>query len=187
MKNYLIATALLSAASLAAADSLGLSGSYTKGFYRAGGESLDFDGAFGVGLSYTYDLDSVSAVRTQLELFPNLYGSDKLGFGGEFTYLRSVTSTGGADVYVGGGLGLNTVSASGATDAGRITARLTTINPTLLAGVRYAVAPGFSGFFELAGGPSFLRASVSGGSATVSDTATGAFLKPSIGFTYTIR
>lgn len=187
MKKFLIATALLSCVSLAAADSLGLSGSYNKGFYRADGEALEVDGAFGVGLSYTYDIDAVSAVRTELDLLPNLYGSDKLGFGGEFTYLRSVFSSGDADVYLGGGLGLNTVSDSGTENGVTYTVRLTAINPTLLAGVRFVAAPGLSAFAELAGGPSFLRATVSNGSQNVSDSISGAFIKPRVGFTYTIR
>ncbi|WP_189070754.1 hypothetical protein [Deinococcus radiotolerans] len=187
MKNVLIVTALLGSLSFAAADSLGLSGTYNKGFYKADGESVDFDSSFGVGLSYTYDLDAVSAVRAELELLPNLYGSDKLGFGGEFTYLRSVMTSGAADVYLGGGLGLTTVGDSGTSDGVTYTARLTAVNPTLLAGVRFAAAPGFSAFAELAGGPSFLRATVSRGSQSVSDSVNGAFLKPRLGFTYTLR
>lgn len=100
-EKILITTALLGTVSFAAADSLGLSGTYNKGFYRADGESVDVDGSFGVSLSYTYDLDAMSAIRADLELLPNLYGSEKLGFGGEFTYLRSVMTSGEADVYFG--------------------------------------------------------------------------------------
>jgi len=187
VKKILITTALLGTVSFAAADSLGLSGTYNKGFYRADGESVEVDGSFGVSLSYTYDLDAVSAVRADLELLPNLYESGKLGFGGEFTYLRSVMTSGEADVYFGGGLGFNTVSDSATSNGVTTTARLTAINPTLLAGARFAVAPGFSAFAELAGGPSFLRLSASSGGQSVSDSINGAFLKPRIGFTYTIR
>ncbi|WP_189073785.1 hypothetical protein [Deinococcus sedimenti] len=187
MKNLLIATALLGSASFAAADSLGLSGTYNKGFYKADGDSIESDGSFGVGLSYTYDLDAVSAVRAELELLPNLYDSEKLGFGGEFTYLRSVMTTGEADVYLGGGLGFNTVSDSATSNGVTTSVRLTAINPTLLAGVRFAVAPGFNAFAELAGGPSFLRLNASSGSTSVSDSINGAFIKPRIGFTYTLR
>lgn len=183
MKNVLIATALLGSVSFAAADSLGLSGSFNKGFYRNSGESVEFDGSFGVGLSYTYDIDAVSAVRGELELLPNLYGSQKFGFGGEFTYLRSVMTSGDADVYVGGGLGMNTVAESN----GEFTVRLTAINPTLLAGARFAVAPGFSSFVELAGGPSFLRASMTDGVNSESASINGMFIKPRIGVTYTLR
>ena len=183
MKKSILILLALSTVSTAAADSLGLSGAFQKGFYRADGEAVDVDGSAAIGVSYTYDLDSVSSVRAELELLPNLYGSEKLGFGGEFTYLRSVFNDGAANVYVGGGLGLNTVSET----ADGATVRLTGINPTALAGVNYAVAPGFAAYLELAGGVSFLRGSVSNGSASVSTSATGAFIKPRIGVTYNLR
>lgn len=183
MKKSLLTLLALTTVSTAAADSLGLSGAFQKGFYRAEGESVEFDGSAAIGVSYTYDLDSVSSVRAELELLPNLYGSDKLGFGGEFTYLRSVFNDGMANVYVGGGLGLNTVSDT----MDGVTARLTGVNPTALVGVNYAVAPGFAAYLELAGGASFLRASASSGGVSFSNSATGAFVKPRIGVTYNLR
>ncbi len=173
----------LSTVSTAAADSLGLSGAYLKGFYRVDGKNTDVDGSAAIGLSYTYDIGSASAVRAELELLPNLYETKKLGFGGEFTYLRSVMTSDMTDVYLGGGLGLNTVSE---TSQG-VTVRATAINPTLLVGARFAVAPGFSAFAEFAGGPSFLRGSVGNGTASVSTSLTGAFIKPRIGVAYNLR
>lgn len=189
MKKLTLMLTLLSTLSFAAADSLGLSGGYTKSFYSPDGESADLDGSAVIGVQYSYSVDELSTVRAGVELFPNLYGSGKLGFGGEVAYLRTVSSGGaaGADVYVGGGLGINTVFETFSEDGVTGSASLTAINPTLLLGVNYAAAPNFGVYAELAGGPSFLLARVSGGGVSVSDSTLGAFVKPRIGLTYTFR
>lgn len=192
MKKTLILLAGLVAVSTAGADSVGLRGGYYQPFYSNQGTNSNTPGSGSIGFQYAYSLDALSTVRGALDLFPNMYGLKKLGFGGEVAYLRKIpgalsTNT-DMNVYVGGGLGVNYVGDSASESGVSVSLGVLAINPTVLAGVNYVVNPQFSVYGELAGGVSFVKAlgSVNGNTAT-SESITGGFVHPRIGVTYTIR
>ena len=194
MKKILLAMTTLTvmaAASTASADSLGLRGGYYKGFYSANGQSASTDGTGSIGLQYSYSLDALSTLRGAIDLYPNMLGLQKLGFGGEVAYLRKIptnmSSSVDMNVYVGAGLGVNYVGDSGTSDGLSYSYRFTTVNPTLLAGVNFYATPELGIFGELAGGPSFVFGSATAGGTSQSQNFTGGFIHPRIGLTYTIR
>lgn len=187
MKNTILMLGLLASVSTAAADSVGINGGYYKGFYRANGQSVDTGGSAAIGVQYSYNFTGTSALRAQVEVFPNLYDSNRLGFGGELAYLYGIPVAEAANVYVGAGLGLSTVRDSVTSQNVTVNVSATAINPSAIVGLNYAVDPRFSLFTELAGGLSFLTVRGSASNVSISDTITGFYIKPRIGVTYTVR